>query len=168
LHLYPSGLEVRLVSVQHKARTGGDLVLYVPDEKVLLVGDLYESARYPDIDYTSEGSALGWLDGLKQVMDSIPLLKSAIPQAKSETKPKQEKTLEEEVLVISSRDVVSNLQNVKDLLDGSQKLRRDISRAVKSGRSCDRFLASPVSYPYRSYGNLTSYAQQLCVSLIEQ
>jgi glyoxylase-like metal-dependent hydrolase (beta-lactamase superfamily II) len=168
IHLYPSGLEVRLISVQHKARTGGDLVLYIPDEKVLLVGNLYESARYPDIDNISEGSALGWLDGVKQVMDSIPLLKSAIPQTKSEIKPKQEKTLEEEVLVISARDVVSNLQNVKDLVDGSQKLRRDISRAVNSGRSCDRFLASPVSYPYRSYGNLTSYAQQLFNALIEQ
>lgn len=168
MRLYPSGLEVRIFSVQHKARTGGDVVLYVPEEKVLLVGDLYESARYPEIDSASEGSALGWLDGLKQVLDSIPLLKSAIPQTKSGTKTKQEKTLEEEVLVISSHDVVSNLQNVKDLLDGSQKLRRDVLRAVKAGRSCDRFLASTISYPYRSYGNLTSYAQQLCVALTEK
>jgi len=166
--MYPSGVEVRIVSVQHKARTGGDVVLYVPEEKVLLVGDLYESARYPVIDNASEGDALGWLDGVKQVMDSIPLFKSAIPQAKLEAKPKPEKTLEEEVLVISSRDVVSSLQNVKDLLDGTQKLRRDIAKAVNAGRSCDRFLASAVSFPYRSYGNLASYAQQLCAALTEK
>lgn len=168
MHLYPSGLEVRIFSVRHRARTGGDVVLYVPDEKVLLVGDLYESARYPEIDSATEGSALGWLDGLKQVLDAIPLLKSAIPQINLETKPKQEKTLEEEVLVISSHDVVSNLQNMKDLLDGSLKLRRDVLRAIKAGRSCDRFLASTIAYPYRSYGNLNSYAQKLCVDLTEK
>jgi hypothetical protein len=115
------------------------------------------AARYPDIDMDAEGSALGWIDGLKQVIDPIPLLKSAIPQAKPESKPKSiaepEKTLEEGITVISGRQGASNLQNMKDLLDAAQKLRNDISKAIKASRSRDQFFLSPAADPYRSYAN---------------
>jgi hypothetical protein len=60
---------------------------------------------------------------------------------KPEPKAEQEKTLEEGiiVIVISSHGEASNLQNMKDVLEACQKLRRDISRAVKMGRTCDSF-----------------------------
>jgi len=159
MHLYPSNLEVRIFSIQHKARTGGDVIVHVPAEKVLFVGDFFEAARYPDIDAAS-GSALGWIDGLKQVIDSVPILKSAIPQVKSEPKPEQEKP-EEGILVIPAHGGVANLQNIKELFEVSQKLRGDISRAVRAGRTCDSFLASPGSEAYRSYGNFEPFATQL-------
>ena len=55
----------------------------------------------------------------------------------------------------------SPYKNMKDLLESSRKLRSDISRSVKRGRTCDDFLASPVADPYRSYANLYSFAAQL-------
>jgi hypothetical protein len=160
MHLFPSNLEIRIMAIQHKASTGGDVVAYVPAEKVLFVGDLYEAACYPDIDDASQGSALGWIDGLKQVIDSVPVLKSAIPP-KPEPKPKQERTLEEGILVVSARGEASNLQNMKDLLEACQKLRRDISKAIRMGQSCESFLASPGADPYRGYANLAPFAAQL-------
>ncbi len=175
MHLFPSNLEIRIIALQHKARTAGDVVVYVPAEKVLFVGDLYEAARYPDIDTASGGSALGWIDGFKQVIDSIPVLKPAIPAVKPavpaakpaipavkpEVGPEQEKTLEEGIMVVSGLGEVSNLQNMKDLLESCQKLRRDVSRAVKMGRTSDSFLASSSADSYRDFDNLDSYTAQL-------
>jgi hypothetical protein len=163
MHLFPANLEVRILALQHKARTGGDVIVFVPVEKVLIVGRLYEAARYPDIDKAAGGSPVGWMDGMKQVIDSVPVLKAAIPAARSAAKPEQEKekTLEESVTVVSGRGEISTLQNMKDLLDSCKKLQNDISRAAKAGRTCSSFLASPGSDPYYSYGNLEPYATQL-------
>ncbi len=161
MRLFPGGVEVRIVAVRYKAHTGGDVVAFVPAEKVLFVGDLYVAGSYPDIDVTpGNGSALGWLDGMKQVIDAVPLLKAAIPQ-KIEVKPGEEKTLEELVTVISARGPRSNLQEMKDLLDIARKLRTEAARSVSGGRDIDSFLASPNLAPYRSYENLVPFARQL-------
>jgi hypothetical protein len=168
MRLFPSNLEIRIIAVQPKSRTGGDVVVFVPSEKALLTGGLYEAARYPDIDVAGEGSAIGWIDGMKQVIDSVPILKAAIPAAKTagpaaktDPKPEQEKTVEEGIAVISAHGEASNLQNMKDLLESAKKLKNDISKAVKAGRSCESFLASAASDPYRSYANLVAFATRL-------
>jgi cyclase len=169
MHLFPSNIEIRIMALQQNAHTGGDVVVFVPAEKVLFAGDLYEAARYPEIDMDSEGSALGWIDGLKQVIDTIPLLKSAIPQAKPEPKPKSkaepEKTLEEGITIISGHEGASNLQNMKDLLDAAQKVRVDISKAIKAGRSRDQYFVLSAADPYRSYANFEPFATLLFESL---
>ena len=169
MHLFPSNVEVRIIALQHKARTGGDVAVFVPAEKVLFVGGLYEAARYPDIDKATGGNPVDWMDGMKQVIDSVPVLKSAIPAAKPAAKPasksEPEKTLEEGITVISARGEVSNLQNMKDLLESCKKLRTDIARAVKAGRTLNSYLASSASDPYRSYANFEPYAAQLFEAL---
>jgi hypothetical protein len=169
MHLFPSNTEIRIVALQQNAHTGGDVFVFVPAEKVVFAGDLYEAARFPDIDVDAEGSALGWIDGLKQVIDTIPLLKLAIPQAKLEPKPKSkaepEKTLEAGVTIISGREGVSNLQNMKDLLDAAQKLRNDISKAIKAVRTRDQFLFSPAADSYRNRANFEPFATLLYEAL---
>ena len=165
MHLFPQNLEIRITALQHKAQTGGDVVVYVPAEKVLFVGGLYEAARYPDIDTDAQGDVTDWIDGLKQVVDSIPVLKPAIPQTKAESKTAAEKTLEEGIAVISARGEVSNFQNMKDLLSACQKLRADISKSIKAGRSCEDFLSSSRTDIYRTYSNFDPYAGKLCESL---
>jgi glyoxylase-like metal-dependent hydrolase (beta-lactamase superfamily II) len=170
MHLFPSGLEIRIIAVQSKARSGGDVAIYVPAEKVLFTGALYEAARYPEIDAESEGNALGWIDGMKQVIASVPLLKAAIPpkQAKSAAKPEPEKTLEESVIVLAARGGASNLQNMKDVLEAAQKLQSELSRRIKTGRVCEDFMISPAAIPFQSFGNLDGYVAQLCAALNSQ
>lgn len=162
MRLFPSDLEIRIFSVQHKARSGGDLVVFVPSEKVLLVGALYEAARYPDIHAALDGTATGWFDGMKQVIEAVPILKPAIPQGKADPKADKDKRLEEFITVISSRGDPSNLQNMKDLLESAQKLRIDIARMAKRGGACEDFLASSGADRYRVYSNLDAFAAQLC------
>jgi glyoxylase-like metal-dependent hydrolase (beta-lactamase superfamily II) len=165
VNLFPSNVEIRITALQQKAMTGGDVVVYLPAEKVLFVGHLYEAARYPDIDTAAQGNADAWIDGLKQVVDSVPVLKPAIQQAKPDPKTDLGKTLEEGIAVISAHGDISNLQNMKDLLSACQKLRSDIAKSLRSGRGCEDFLASPRADAYRSYGNLHAYASQLCDAL---
>ncbi len=181
IHLFPANVEIRIIALQHKAITGGDVIVHIPAEKVAIVGRVFESARYPDIDTSAQGDAGEWVDGLKQVVDSIPVLKPAIPQAKVDpkaqakvepkTQPKvepkaePEKTLEEGIIVISAQGEISNLQDMKDLLGSCQKLRAEVAKVVKAGRSCDNFINSSRADGYRGYANFSSYVTQLCESL---
>ncbi len=167
MRLFPEDLEIRICALEHKARTGGDVYVFIPEEKVLIVGDLFRAYHFPDIDTASDGSALGWIDGLQQVIDSVPLLKPAIKretdEQKSETDSEdieEEKTLEEQIIVLSSWGNPSNLQDMKDLLEISRRLERETSRAVRSGRSLERFLKS-AGRAYRQYKNFESYATHL-------
>jgi cyclase len=164
LRLFPEGIEVRLLAVNHKARTAGDVVVILPSEKVVAVGDLFTPWSYPVIDSEpGEGTATGWIDGLKQVIDAVPLLKSAMPQPKPEVEvpPEPEKTLEELVVVIPGHGTPANLKDMKDLLAVAQKLRTEAGRAVRSGRMKEVFLKSLSYEAFGQYGNLESFAGQL-------
>lgn len=185
VHLFPANLEIRIMAVDPKGTTGGDVVLHVPAERVIFVGKFYEAARYPEIDIAAQGNVATWTDALKQIIDSVPALKLAIPpkppvpsrpavppkpavppgpaglQAKADAK-EPEITIEEGIAVVTGFGEISNLQNMKDLLSACQKLRADISKAAKSGRSCENFLDSSRADMYRVYGNFNSYAAQLC------
>ncbi len=93
--LYPEDLEVRIQALPHEARTEADVFVYVPSEKVLFTGRLFEPSYYPDIDVLAGGSALEWIDALQQVIDSVPLLISAIPPEESEEDEESEGNVKE-------------------------------------------------------------------------
>jgi len=164
MRLFPENLEIRIIAVQHRARTAGDVLLFIPAEKVLVTGDLFVGGSFPEIDQSvGEGSALGWIDGLKQAIDAVPLLKSAMPQPKPDpSKPQpEEKTLEEQVTVIPGRGPRSDLREMKDLLEAALKLRAELAKAIGSGRSRDSALSSSALGPARSLGNFESFASRL-------
>ena len=110
-----------------------------------------------------EGSAPGWINGLKQVIDSVPLLKSAMPQPKPDPSavPEPEKTLEEQITVIPGHGPAANLQQMKDLLALTQKLRTEAARAVAARRSREDFLRLLSMEVFGAYGNLEAFAGQL-------
>jgi glyoxylase-like metal-dependent hydrolase (beta-lactamase superfamily II) len=171
MRLFPDNLEIRIIAVQHKAVTAGDVMVFIPAEKVLITGQLFVSGRFPEIDRTGgEGSALGWIDGLKQAIDTVPLLKSAMPQPKPDPSkpPPEEKTLEELVTVIPGRGQRSNLQEMKDLLEAALKLRSELARAIGAGRSCESTLSSSALGAVRSLGNFESFAALLFDDLAAQ
>jgi hypothetical protein len=163
--LCPSNIEVHIVALQHKAVTGGDVIVHIPAEKIVFLGRVFEPGRFPDIDTAAQGDADGWVDGLKQIMDTIPVLKPAIPQGKVESTKEPEKTLEEGIIVIPALGAISNLQDVKDLLSASQKLRTEMIRAVKAKRSCENIVNSSRADIYRNYDNFNAYATRLCEDL---
>ncbi len=168
MRLFPDNLEIRVIAVQHRARTSGDVLVFIPAEKVLITGELFVSGRFPDIDVEAGGSVSGWIDGLKQAVDSVPLLKSAMPQPKPDpTKPPpEEKTLEEQVTVIPGRGPRSNLQEMKDLLEAALKLRTEMTRAIGSGRSRESILNSGALGPARFLDNFDSFSAQLLDELL--
>jgi glyoxylase-like metal-dependent hydrolase (beta-lactamase superfamily II) len=164
LHLFPAGIEIRILAVKSKARTAGDVVVFLPSEKVLAVGDLFTPGSYPVIDSVpGEGSAAGWIDGLKQVVESVPLLKSAMPQPKREPAVVvgQEKTLEEAVTVIPGHGAPATLQQMKSMLSAAQKLRTQATKAIAAGRTREEFVKSLAREISGDYANLEAFAGQL-------
>jgi glyoxylase-like metal-dependent hydrolase (beta-lactamase superfamily II) len=164
MHLFPSGIEVRIMAVKSKARTAGDVVVFVPSEKVLQVGDFFTPGSFPVIDSVpGEGSAPGWIDGLKQVVESVPLLKPAIQQPRQEaTVPQEpEKTPEEMVVVIPGHGDPSSLQEMKALLAVAQRLRAEATKAIAVGRTREEFVKSLSQEVSGGYANLEAFAGQL-------
>ncbi len=164
MRLFPKNLEVRVSSLDNKWHEGGSVTVFVPSEKVLMVGDIFTPGSYPALeDEPGRASALQWLAAMQEVLESVPLLKSAMPQPRSDPDPLPEepKTLEEQVTVIPSDGPASTLQALKDLLEQSQKLRSDVGRAVSQRRNRESFLNSPAFGPYQDVGNFESFAIRL-------
>jgi glyoxylase-like metal-dependent hydrolase (beta-lactamase superfamily II) len=164
MRLFPDNLEIRVLSIQARSRTSGDQIVYLPAEKVLILGDLFSPGNYPLIDaQPGNGTALGWIEGMKQAIDAAPILKSAMPQPKPDpTKPPpEEKTPEELVVVVPGHGPRSNLLEVKNLYETVVKLKADAQRSVSSGRSREHFLSSVAAGVYRQFGNLDSFAGRL-------
>ncbi len=163
MRLFPDNLEIRIIAVQQGARTGGDVVVFVPTEKVLITGRMFASESFPQIDEDAGGRASGWIDGLKQVIDVVPLLKSAMPPPKPDPNkpPPEEKTLEEQVTVIPGQGPRANLQEMKDLLEAASKLRSEITRAIGAGRSRESTLNFSALGPARSLDNFEPFAGML-------
>jgi glyoxylase-like metal-dependent hydrolase (beta-lactamase superfamily II) len=169
LQIYPGAIEIRMLALKGKARTAGDVVVYFPSEKVLFVGGFFVPSGFPLIDSSpGEGTALGWIDALKQVIEFAPILKSAMPQPKQEpgqtppVKPAEpEKSPEELMVVVTAQGVPTNLQDMKDVYAVAQKLKVLAARAVSAVRSREEFLKTLTAETFSGFGNLESFAGQL-------
>jgi glyoxylase-like metal-dependent hydrolase (beta-lactamase superfamily II) len=62
-----NGEDVQLIPVP-AAHTDGDTMVYFPAADVLMTGDFYRSAGYPNIDRQSGGTLKGMIDGLASVV----------------------------------------------------------------------------------------------------
>ncbi len=58
------GKKIHLISVNQKAHTDGDLLVYIPESKIVFVGDLVFNDRLPSI---RDGNIKGWLNALDDV-----------------------------------------------------------------------------------------------------
>ena len=167
MQLYPATLEIRILALKGRARTAGDVVVFFPAEKALLIGGFFTPSSFPVIDAAyGEGTAPGWIDALKQVIDFVPLLKSAMPQSKQEsTQPAKtsepDKSPDETVAVITAQGIPTTLQNMKEVLAAAQRLRTQATRAVASGRNRDDFCRTLQPEAFGGFGNLESFAGQL-------
>jgi hypothetical protein len=103
------------------------------------------------------------MDSLTQVIDLVPLLRSAMPQPKPEPaeKEEEEKTLEELVQVVPATGPVSNLQEMKDLLEAARIMCSDIERAVAAGRSREGIPEMPGLARFRSWPGFEGFALRL-------
>jgi hypothetical protein len=48
MRLFPDNLEIRIIAVQHRAVTAGDVMVFIPAEKVLITGQLFVSGSFPE------------------------------------------------------------------------------------------------------------------------
>jgi glyoxylase-like metal-dependent hydrolase (beta-lactamase superfamily II) len=66
--LHMNGEEVRLIPVP-AAHTDGDTMIHFVKANVLMTGDFYRSAGYPNIDRTNGGTLKGMIDGFNTIID---------------------------------------------------------------------------------------------------
>lgn len=58
--------EIHLISVNKKAHTKSDLLVYIPSEKMIFVGDLVFNDRIPSI---RDGNLQGWIEALDNIAE---------------------------------------------------------------------------------------------------
>jgi hypothetical protein len=179
MRLFPGGIEVRILAIQPKSHSSADLAVVLPAEKIVQVGDLYNQNAFPVINEDADGgSAFGWVDGMMQLIDAVPLLKPAIPPP-SKPNPKlpaaktppppvpgpektvPEKTVEEEFIVITGHGPRSNMMEVKELHDLAQKLRSEVTRLAGGSLARENLIAWPALSTYRPFAGFEGYALQL-------
>jgi glyoxylase-like metal-dependent hydrolase (beta-lactamase superfamily II) len=66
--LHMNGEEVRLIPVP-AAHTDGDTMIHFVKANVLMTGDFYRSAGYPNIDRANGGTLKGMIDGFNTIID---------------------------------------------------------------------------------------------------
>jgi glyoxylase-like metal-dependent hydrolase (beta-lactamase superfamily II)/uncharacterized protein GlcG (DUF336 family) len=68
LTMHLNGEEVQLIAVP-RAHTDGDTIVWYPGLDILMVGDVYRSIQYPNIDRNNGGTLQGLIDGLGLMID---------------------------------------------------------------------------------------------------
>ena len=58
------GKKVYITTVNHKAHTNSDLLVYIPSQKLLFAGDLVFNERLPSL---RDGDISGWIDALQRI-----------------------------------------------------------------------------------------------------
>jgi hypothetical protein len=170
MRLFPGGVEVRLIAPQ-QSPPASNVVVYVPAEKLLQMGSLFRAGSFPEfLEDSPPAAALAWIDALKHVSDQVPLLKSAMPQPKPDPAkpPPEEKTLEELVVVVPANGPVSNLQEVKTVLDAAMRIRTELTRAVTAGRDRENVVNLPALAPFRSFGNFEPFVLRIFDALAKK
>jgi glyoxylase-like metal-dependent hydrolase (beta-lactamase superfamily II) len=122
LVIHMNGEDIRIIAVPI-AHTDGDTMVYFPTANVIMTGDFYRSAGYPNIDLFTGGTMNGMLDALAAVVDLANPSTKIIPghgQTVDETA-----VLEHRNMIIAVRDRVAAL--------------------IKQGKTLDEVLAAKVT-----------------------
>jgi len=73
-----NGEEIQLIPIP-AAHTDGDTLVFFPGQDVLMMGDYFRSAGYPNIDRANGGSLKGMIDGLQAAIDLAKPTTKVVP-----------------------------------------------------------------------------------------
>ncbi len=76
--VHMNGEEIQLIPIP-VAHTDGDTLVYFPGQDVLMMGDYFRSAGYPNIDRANGGSLKGMIDGLQAAVDLAKPTTKVVP-----------------------------------------------------------------------------------------
>lgn len=128
-------LGTRLIRVFHVANghTSGDSIIYIPEDKVVHMGDLFFNGRHPFIDVAHGASTAGWIENIDVVLESVP----------------------EDVQIIPGHGEVAGTEALGKFKDYLLALRKAVGEAVEAGKSREDILKSVKLPDYADYeGNL--------------
>ena len=123
--LHMNGEEVRLIPVP-AAHTDGDTMIHFVKANVLMTGDFYRSAGYPNIDRANGGSLKGMLDGFNTVIDI------ATPTTK----------------IVPGHGAVVDEKAVAEHRDMAIALRDRVAALMKKGQTQEQIVASKPTADY--------------------
>ena len=123
--LHMNGDEVRLIAVP-AAHTDGDTMVYFVKANVLMTGDFYRSAGYPNIDRANGGSLKGMIDGFNAVIDL------ANPTTK----------------IVPGHGAVVDEKAVAEHRDMAIALRDRVAALLKKGQTQDQIVAAKPTADY--------------------
>jgi cyclase len=123
--LHMNGEEVRLIPVP-AAHTDGDTMIHFVKANVLMTGDFYRSAGYPNIDRANGGSLKGMLDGFNTVIDI------ANPTTK----------------IVPGHGVVVDEKAVAEHRDLAIALRDRVAALIKKGQTQEQIVAAKPTADY--------------------
>jgi cyclase len=122
-----NGEEIQLLPVR-RAHTDGDTLVRFPGPDVLMTGDYFRSAGYPNIDRANGGSLQGMLDGLGYTIGLTGPNTKVVPGHGATT---------DRAALIAHRDMIL-------------ALRDRVSKLMKEGKTADQVIAAKLTADYDS------------------
>ncbi|MBU2525724.1 MAG: MBL fold metallo-hydrolase [Bacteroidetes bacterium] len=103
----------------HNGHTDGDAMVYFVQSNVLHTGDLFFNGRYPYIDLNSGGNALGYIKAVENALMII----------------------NDDTKIIPGHGELATKKDYHDFLEMLKYLEKNISEAIKAGKSKEAILA---------------------------
>jgi cyclase len=127
LTFHMNGEDVQLIPVP-LAHTDGDTMVYFPTADVIMTGDFYRSAGYPNIDRASGGSLKGMLEGLNAVVNLAKPTTKIVPGHGA---------IVDKTAVAAHRDMII-------------ALRDRVAKLVQQGQTQEQVIAAKVNADYEA------------------
>lgn len=140
MHLYPDGKQVQLWHLG-AGHTDGDTIVYLPEDKVLHMGDLFFNKIFPYIDLNGGADTGNWIHIIDTVLSKVPA----------------------DVKIIPGHGKVTNAQDLKRFREYLRYCRAEVRKHLAEGKSVDEIKAGVehVFPDFQDAGKFTSWAGNL-------
>lgn len=145
LSLHMNGQNVRLIKVAN-AHTDGDSVVRFLDANIVHTGDTFLVGRYPFIDVSSGGSALGFISNLKTLLSVI----------------------DEDTIVMPGHGAVSAKADVQKLYDMLTEIQSHVTALRTAGMSDEQIIASATFAQWKDMEWHLGSAKMFVTALLEE
>lgn len=119
---------IRLLHIA-RGHTSGDTIVYVPEDKVVHVGDLCFNGLHPYIDVAHGGSTKEWVETLEGILSTLPA----------------------GVRVIPGHGKLTDLDGLRRFKGYLESLRREVGEAIRAGKSRAEAMESVTLAGYADY-----------------
>jgi cyclase len=113
-----------------KGHTGGDIIIYFPDSKVLVMGDLLFADNFPFVDVSNGGDPMGFYNNQKWILENYP----------------------EDLTVIGGHGPIYTIAQLREYNQNLGKTMEVVRKAKQEGMTLEQMKANRILKDWEAWG----------------